>query len=455
MTDTSKDIKAKRRLARGNNTFVFTLISVLLGLLVGAIVLLASGYNPIEGYQALIAGIIKSPRNIGWAIVSSTPIILTGLGVCFAFKTGLFNMGAEGQFIIGSIIGFIVGYKLPLPPIIHPIVAILLAMIAGALYGALAGFIKAKFGIHEVISTIMLNWIAFYFSNFLANANLKPNSMASMEILDSAKITLVSKDVAKNMGPFFSKFFKAPIHWGTILAIIAVIVVWYILNKTVLGYELKAVGLNREASQYGGIDSGKKIVQSMAISGAICSLAGVTQILGFNYAISVTSAMANYGFDGLAVSLLASNNPVGVIFSGLFFGSLKYAGSNLQRALGVPSELISIIIGTIILFTAVPLIFRIIRAKHRNKKAKKAALINTEEALDMREIVKEDQSSEELTEEIQTDTKIEKEQKNIENIDKKEEMPSKEDGQQANDDPRIINQTGEDIIVKRIESEEE
>ena len=444
--ENSKNIKAQRRRARSSNKLLFTIISIVLGLLVGAIVLIISGYNPLEAYKALVEGVFKTPRNIGWAIVNSTPIILTGLGVCFAFKTGLFNMGAEGQFIIGSVVGFLVGYALPLPPIIHPIVAIILAMIAGAIYGAIAGFIKSKFGIHEVISTIMLNWIAFYFSNFVAYAYLKPNSMASFDVLDSAQITLFSRKAAKTMGPFFSKFFKAPIHWGAILAIVAVIIVWYILNKTVLGYQLKAVGLNREASEYGGIDSGKKIVQSMAISGAICALAGATQILGFTYSISVASAMANYGFDGLAVSLLASNNPIGVIFSGLFFGSLKYAGSNLQRVMGVPSELISIIIGTIILFTAVPLIFRIIKAKRSNKKPQK------QEALVISDDKKEKEASnknEEIKLTEEKDTDIIKEER-------KETNPKiiKTDSKKTSS-PNVINETGEEIIVRKVESEEE
>jgi len=208
MTENTNQVQAKRNTARGNSKLLFTIISILLGFLVGAIVLLISGYDPIEGYQALFQGIFKTPRNVGWAIVTSTPIILTGLGVCFAFQTGLFNMGAEGQFIIGTIVGFLVGYKLPLPPIIHPIVAILLAMLAGALYGALAGFIKARFGIHEVISTIMLNWVAFYFQNFVGYANQQPNSMASFDVLDSAKITMFDKATIKTFGPFLKSFLK-------------------------------------------------------------------------------------------------------------------------------------------------------------------------------------------------------------------------------------------------------
>ncbi len=377
--------KVNKRKSLGSSKILFTIISILLGLLVGALVLVIAGFDPIEGFKNLFLGVFKSPRNMGWAIVTSTPIIMTGLGVAFAFKTGLFNMGAEGQFIIGTIVAFLVGYNLNLPPVLLPIVAIVLAMVIGAIYGAIAGFVKAKFGIHEVISTIMLNWIAFYFQNFVVYRFRQPNSMSSFDVADNAKITLFT-DAAKRFDGFFSKFFRAPIHWGTIIAIVAVIIVWYILNKTTLGYELKAVGLNREASEYGGINAGNKIIQSMAISGAICSLAGVTQVLGFTYNLSILSSMQNFGFDGLAVSLLASNNPIGVIFSGLFFGSLKYAGGNLQRTMGVPSEIISIIIGTIILFTAVPLVFRIIRAKIRSNKNKKG---NEETAIDMSYVNKE------------------------------------------------------------------
>lgn len=367
----NKKVKTKRKFSFSNSKLLFTLVSIILGLLVGALVLSLTGYNPIEAYGKLIEGIFKSPRNIGWALVNSTPIILTGLGVCFAFQTGLFNMGAEGQFIIGSTVGFLLGYLLELPPIIHVIVTIIVALLAGFLYGGLAGFIKAKFGIHEVISTIMLNWVAFYFQNFVVYRYQKPNSMGTFDIKDSAKVTLVTNASQKFDG-FFGKFFRAPIHLGIILAILSVIIIWFILEKTTLGYKLKAVGLNREASEYGGIDANKKIIQSMAISGSLCALAGVTQVMGYTFSLPLLSAMENFGFDGLAVSLLASNNPIGCIFSGLFLGSLKYAGSNLQRTMGVPSELISIIIGTIILFTAIPLIFRIIKAKINKKRNRKA-----------------------------------------------------------------------------------
>lgn len=373
MTDINK--KTKKRASLKSSPLVFTLVSILLGLIVGAIVLALAGYNPIEAYQKIIEGIFKSPRNMGWAIVNSTPIILTGLGVCFAFKTGLFNMGAEGQFIIGTTVGFLLGYLVDLPPVIHVFVTVVVALLAGFIYGGIAGFVKAKFGIHEVISTIMLNWIAFYLQNFVVYRYRMPNSMSSFEVKESAKITLV-KNAAQKYDGFFGQFFKAPIHMGIIFAIVCAILIYFILAKTSLGYKLKAVGLNKEASEYGGINVNSKIIQSMAISGAICSLAGVSQILGYTYSLPILSAMENFGFDGLAVALLASNNPIACIFSGIFLGSLKYAGGNLQRSMGVPSELISIIIGTIILFTAIPLIFRILKAKMNKKSRRKAAKVD-------------------------------------------------------------------------------
>ena len=373
MTDTNK--KTKKRASLKSSPLVFTLVSILLGLIVGAIVLALAGYNPLSAYQKIIEGIFKSPRNVGWAIVNSTPIILTGLGVCFAFKTGLFNMGAEGQFIIGTTVGFLLGYLLELPPIIHVIVTVLVALVAGFIYGGIAGFVKAKFGIHEVISTIMLNWIAFYLQNFVVYRYRMPNSMSSFEVKESAKITLV-KNAAQKYDGIFGQFFKAPIHMGIIFSIVCAILIYFILAKTSLGYKLKAVGLNKEASEYGGLNVNNKIIQSMAISGAICSLAGVSQILGYTYSLPILSAMENFGFDGLAVALLASNNPIGCIFSGIFLGSIKYAGGNLQRSMGVPSELISIIIGTIILFTAIPLIFRILKAKMNKKSKRKAGKVN-------------------------------------------------------------------------------
>lgn len=362
----SEEKKIKKKSLKESKA-LFTIVSILIGFLAGALVLRLAGYAPWQAYKLLFEGVFKSPRNIGRTIVNSTPIILTGLGVCFGFQAGLFNMGAEGQFIIGSLVGFLLGYRLNLPPFLHVIITIFVAMVVGGLYGGLVGLLKAKLGIHEVISTIMLNRVAFYLQNFLVTTYKKPNSMSTFDVQDTAKITLFPQ-AKLNFEGGMKRFFKAPIHGGVIAAIVAVIVVYYILKKTTLGYEIKAVGLNKEACEYGGINTDKRIIQAMTIGGILCSLGGVTQLLGYTYALPQLSAMENFGFDGLAVSLLASNNPIGCIFTGLFFGGLKYAGSNLQRVMGVPSEIINIIIGVIVLFTAIPLVFKIISAKHKRRK---------------------------------------------------------------------------------------
>ncbi|WP_297812553.1 ABC transporter permease [uncultured Finegoldia sp.] len=352
------------------NKLFFILLSILIGLVAGAFALMLAGYNPIEAYRLMFEGIFKRPKNVGWTIVNAIPIIFTGLGVAFAFRTGLFNIGAEGQYIVGTMVAFILGYNLHLPAVIHVPLVIIIGMLVGALYGAFSGFLKAKFGIHEVISTIMLNWVAFYCNNMVANyPKFKaPNSMGTYEVQKTARITLMQN--AKGLPKAIDNFFKAPIHLGLILAIAAAIILWYILKKTNLGYELKAVGYNQDAAKYGGINVNKKLTLSMAISGAICALGGVTQVLGYRYTISALSSMENFGFDGLAVSLLANNNPIGCIFSGLFFGGLKYSGANVQRVLHAPTEMINIIMGTIILFTAIPLMFKIIKSRFKKKGGK-------------------------------------------------------------------------------------
>ena len=237
-----------------NDTFLFSILSVALGLLVGAIALILSGHNPITVYAALIDGIIGKPKYMAWTIIRATPLILTGLSIAFAFKTGLFNIGAEGQFIVGSLVAVLVGAGLDLPAIIHIPLTLLCAAIAGALWGGIAGWLKSKFGINEVIANIMLNWIAFYLSNFvLMTSWLKvPNSETSVPIKDSAKISI---DWLKGLvGPATS------VNWGIVISIIIVIIIAFILAKTTLGFELRAVGFNKFGAEYAGINVNSSII---------------------------------------------------------------------------------------------------------------------------------------------------------------------------------------------------
>jgi len=282
--------------------------------------------------------------------VSSMPLILCGLSMAFAAKTGLFNIGAEGQYIVGSLAALMVGVLCPMPAPLHGVVAVIAGGLAGALWGAIAGFLKAYKGIHEVIVTIMLNWVAFYLSNYLVMSPLlkKPNSTASVDILDSARI---------NTDAFRGVMGNVRIHWGMLLAVAAVVVIWVILNKTVLGYRLRAVGFNRNAAEYGGIYVGRSIALSMGISGLLSGLGGATQVLGVVGKVTQLAAQEGYGFDGISVSMIGGINPIGSLFAGLFYGGMKYGGSKLN-IIGAPSELVNVVFGIIIYSIAIMGAFR-------------------------------------------------------------------------------------------------
>ena len=354
--------KQKRKLSAANNAIIFSLISIVLGLVVGAIALLIAGFNPIEAYSAMITGVFGKPKFIAWTIIRSTPLILTGLSIAFAYKTGLFNIGAEGQFIIGALFATLVGAGIDLPAFIHVPLTLLVAAVAGAVWGGIAGWLKSKFGINEVIATIMLNWIAFYLSNYMIRTTwlAQPNSETSVSIHESASIGI---DWLKGLvGPATS------VNWGIVISIAVVLIIAFILFKTI-GFELRGVGFNRYGAEYGGINVNKSILQSMAIAGLIAGLAGAIQVMGVSHNISVLAAQEGYGFDGIAVALIANSNPIGVIFSGLLFGAFKYGGTKMQ-AIGAPSEVVNIVIGSIVYFIALSSVLKMLYDKMKEKRNK-------------------------------------------------------------------------------------
>lgn len=341
-----------------------TLLAILCGILVAGIILIVSGYDPIAAFGALCKGIFSRPKYVFKVIEKSTPIILTGISVAFAFKTGLFNMGAEGQYIMGSIAAMIVGVKLNLPPVIQIPVIMLAGMLAGSIYGGLVGILKAKFGIHEVITSIMFNWIAFYLCNFVVDSQVfhKPNTARSLSINETGFTTLLYKWKNSKEGIEYLKhnkwlsdiLLKTDVNVGIIVAILVAILVWFLLYKTSVGYGIRAVGLNAKAAEFAGIGVKRNIMAAMIISGAICGLAAALTITGTSpHAIFKLSMFENIGFNGLFVALIARTSPIACIFSGLFFGGLNYGGNALQMDLGIPSEIISITIGSILFFVAI------------------------------------------------------------------------------------------------------
>lgn len=346
--------------------FLISLLSIILSFFVGACVLKLSGISPLEAYKVMWEGAFSQPNYIAYIIIRSTPLILTGLSVAFAFRTGLFNIGSEGQFIIGALSAAYFGHVFHFSPWIQIPLVMMLATFFAALYGGLSGFLKARFGVHEVLSTIMLNWIALYLSNYAVfiNGFRRPDMETTEYIQPSTAISILPDWKVSDAGiewlaqhPFWNSFLRPPVNAGIFIALMAVIFVWIVLNKTTFGFKLKAVGLSPTASEYAGISTKLKITQAMMISGAISGIAGATHVMGVSKNIAALATHEGYGFDGIAVSLIGANHPIGVLFSGFFLGALKYSGQKIQSSLEAPSEVIGIMIGAIIFFIAIPKIF--------------------------------------------------------------------------------------------------
>ncbi|MGX8709980.1 MAG: ABC transporter permease [bacterium] len=340
-----------------------TFIAILFGFLVAAVVLVFAGYNPWESFGALFQGIFAKPKYISNVIIKATPIILTGLSVAFAFKTGMFNIGAEGQYIAGTIAAVCVGVKFNFAPVIQIPLVVLSGVLAGAIFGGIIGYLKARFGIHEVITSIMLNWIGLYLSNFIVNtaAYHQPNSTSSFAVNDSSFTMLLpnwktSKAGMAALKPhqwLYEMMLKTDVNFGILIAVVMALVIWVLLYRSTKGYELRAVGFNRDAAEFAGINVGRNITQAMLIAGALAGLAGALAITGTSpHKISQMAAFENNGFNGLSVALIAGSSPIGCIFAGLLFGGLLYGGQSVQQDVGAPTEIINIMIGTIVFFVA-------------------------------------------------------------------------------------------------------
>ena len=335
------------------NTFIHIILSIILGFLIGAIFLAVMNLSVGEAYGRLISS-VTSLKGFSYVVVYAVPYIVAGLSVAFSFRTGVFNIGAEGQFVVGSMAAAVVGILLPdLPkPLLIPL-CFLAAMAAGALWGLIVGILKTKWGINEVLSMIMFNWIAFYLSNFIAGIPAIHNdgtAEATKNISDNASM-LFPKDFIKSAG-------LAPTaNWGFIIAIIAMVLVWFIIDKTTLGYSLKAVGFNRYAAEYGGINVNRSILTALGISGALAGLAGALQLMGMGSRISIFTSQEGFGFAGIVVALIGCSNPFGVFVAGLFYGALIYGGSKLNLV-GAPTQLINVIVGTVVFFIAISVVFR-------------------------------------------------------------------------------------------------
>jgi general nucleoside transport system permease protein len=330
------------------NKFIIPLLAVLLGFITGAIVMLVTGHNPLEAYTALLkgAGFFGNIKRFGDTLLNTTTLILTGLSVAFAFRTGLFNIGVPGQMLMGGFAAIFVGIRFNLPAAVHMPLAVVAAILTGAVWAFLPGFLKSKFRIHEVVTSIMMNYIAlwsvYYFVPVLVPGQFNTESKA---IHPSASLRL----------PWLTKLFEGSyVNIGLFLAIICILLVWWILEKTTFGYELKAVGFNINASQYAGMKVNRNMILSMMIAGALAGLAGATYYIGYADNLKI-GMLPSQGYDGIAVALLGLNNPFGVGLAALLFGFMNAGRLFMQSATSVPNELVPIIIAIIIFFAATSL----------------------------------------------------------------------------------------------------
>ena len=338
-----------------------SIAAIIVGFLIASVVLAAAGFNPIETFGQLLNGAFGKPKYIANVFIKATPILLTGVSVAFAFKTGLFNIGAEGQYILGTVLASIVGITLNLPmPLQIPIV-LLAGTLGGAALGAFVGWLKARFGIHEVITSIMTNWIAFYLCNYVvmsdtfhkvnSNSALPVSSSSYTMILGNWKKTAEGKEFFKGIPWLQEVVVKTDLNYGFFVAVAIAILIAFVLTRTKIGYELRAVGFNRDAARFSGISVERNIVLSMFIAGAISGLAGALTITGISpHTITLLAAMEGYGFNGMSVAFIAASSPIGCIPASLLFAALLYGGMSVSA----PTEIINIMIGIIVFFTALP-----------------------------------------------------------------------------------------------------
>lgn len=341
------------------NTIV-SLISIILGLIAGGLLMLFIGASPIEGYTYLFQGALKNISRIGDTLATATPLIFTGLAVAFAFRTGLFNIGAAGQMLIGGLAATAVGLTFDLSRPILILVMVIAGIVGGGLWAFIPGYFKARFNVHEVVSTIMMNWIAYWTVYYAVPAYFKGGTETESKLIS---------ETASLKTPMLSEMFQGSyINMGIFFAIIAVIVIAFIINKTTLGFELKAVGFNRHAAEYAGMKVNRNIILSMLISGALAGLGGVALYTGNASSIQI-GILPTQGYDGIAVALLGANSPVGVFFAALLFGIL-YSGTGFMNAMiEIPPELANTIIAIIIYFAATSVLIHRLLNKFRKTRS--------------------------------------------------------------------------------------
>lgn len=318
------------------------IMAVLLALLIGAGIIIYLGENPLKAYYYLFTGAFDGITPIARTLLEATPLIFAGLSVLVAFKGGMFNIGAQGQMTMAGLAAAAIGGFIANIFISNTFVILIVGGMVGFIWAAIAGYLKAKLGVHEVISTIMLNYIATNFEQYCLNYPLKGPGFnpQTPPVFESARLAKLL-DI------------RVSLNTGFIVALVAVFLVWFILEKTVLGYHIKAVGHNPTAAENNGINVKLIVLLTLGLSGFLAGLGGVERVIGGvgQYTFK-TGLMATYGFDGIAVALLGKNNPIGALLAAILFAALRVGGRAMQFNTAVPSQMVIMIQAIIILLIA-------------------------------------------------------------------------------------------------------
>jgi len=348
--------EAVRRVFGGGDSLQGLMIQVaaiLIAFIVGAAVLTVTGYNPVDAYVSMASGAFGSSYGVGQTLTQATPIVFTSIAFLIGLKAGLFNIGIEGQFLMGAMGATLAGIYLDgLPRVIHVPLTILVGMIAGALWALIPAVLKTRFDAHEVITTMMLSYVATHFTSYLVNYPFKaPGWVAqSLKISGSAELPRILPPTQLSAAIF--------------IAVIVTAASTYFLQKTIIGYELRATGLNPSAAENAGISIDRSILVSMALSGAVAGLGGACEIMGIHRRF-IQGFSPGYGWDGLAVALVGGLNPVGSFFASVLFGALRSGGMIMTRATGVPLDIVKILQALVIMFVAAPKFIRaLLRREH-------------------------------------------------------------------------------------------
>lgn len=351
---TESDLQKKwQAIAKPMKTILTPFLAVFTALVLGGLIILAAGGDPITAYRGLYEGAFGSLNALSETTVWATPYIFAGLAVALAFKGGLFNIGAEGQLALGAVASAWMGYGLlergiELPTLLHLPLAIGAGMLAGAIWGAIPGWLKARTGGHEVINTIMMNYIALNVTSFLLNGPMKdPNPLnvvaRTPKIAESARIPQILPGLR--------------FHWGFPLALLTAGIVWWFLQKTTWGFEIRTVGANPDAAKYAGVNVTRTIVLTMMLSGILAGLAGAIEVTGLNYRHELGFSVG-YGFDAIAIALLGKTHPLGVVLSALLWGAMRNGATRMQFLTQIPVDVISVIQALILLLVAADAIIR-------------------------------------------------------------------------------------------------